>query len=200
MFGARDPAWQADVARVGAPRAFLKEQSLWAIWVYRFGRRVDRRPAGVRHHILLRVYWLLFRIVETLTGISLPKSCLIGKGLRIWHFGGVFINGQAVLGENCTLRQGVTIGNRDEGGGSPIIGDDVELGAYAQILGEVRIGDGCRIGAMALVLSDVPAGATAVGQPARIVTRHTLDVSAASNSRRPGTGAVLADGLRKARI
>jgi serine O-acetyltransferase len=175
MFGARDPAWQADVARVGAPRALLKEQSLWAIWVYRFGRRVDCRPAGIRRDILSRVYWLLFRIVETLTGISLPKSCAIGKGLRIWHFGGVFINGEAVLGDNCTLRHGVTIGNREEGGGSPIIGDNVELGAYAQILGDIRIGNDCKIGAMALVLTDIPAGSTAVGQPARIVTRHALD-------------------------
>jgi serine O-acetyltransferase len=171
MSGARDPAWQADIARVGAPRAFLKEQSLWAIWVYRFGRRVDRRTAGFRRRMLLAVYWFLFRIVETLTGISLPKSCVIGQGLRIWHFGGVFINGQAVLGKNCTLRHGVTIGNREEGGGSPILGDNVELGAYAQILGDVRIGNNCRIGAMALVLTDIPSGSTAVGQPARIVTR-----------------------------
>jgi serine O-acetyltransferase len=139
----------------------------------------------MRRHILLRVYWLLFRIVETLTGISLPKSCPIGKGLRIWHFGGVFINGQAVLGENCTLRHGVTIGNREEGGGSPIIGDNVELGAYAQILGAVNIGDGCKIGAMALVLTDVPTGATAVGQPAHIVARHALNAPLASNSVRP---------------
>jgi len=172
MFRALDPAWQADMARVGATRALIKEQSLWAIWVYRFGRRVDRRPAGVRRDILLRVYWLLFRIVETLTGISLPKSCVIGKGLRIWHFGGIFINGDAVLGENCTLRHGVTVGNREEGGGSPVIGDNVELGAYAQILGCVHIVNDCKIGAMALVLTDVPAGSTAVGQPARIVKRH----------------------------
>jgi serine O-acetyltransferase len=172
MFRALDPAWQADMARVGATRALIKEQSLWAIWVYRFGRRVDRRPAGVRRDILLRVYWLLFRIVETLTGISLPKSCVIGKGLRIWHFGSIFINGDAVLGENCTLRHGVTVGNREEGGGSPVIGDNVELGAYAQILGSVHIGNDCKIGAMALVLTDVPAGSTAVGQPARIVKRH----------------------------
>jgi len=119
MPGARDPDWQADLARIDAPRAFLKEQSLWAIWVYRFGRRVDRRPRGIRRYLFSRLYWLLFRIVETVTGISLPKSCVIGKGLRIWHFGGVFLNGDAVLGENCTLRQGVTIGNREEGGGSP---------------------------------------------------------------------------------
>lgn len=180
MFGARDPDWQADLARVGLSRALFKEQSLWAIWVYRFGRRVDRRPAGLRRKLLTRVYWLLFRVVETATGISLPKSCVIGKGLRIWHFGNVFLHGQAVLGENCTLRQGVTIGNRTEDGGVPVIGRNVELGAYAQVLGGVRIGDGCKIGAMAVVLSDIPSGATAVGQPARIVTTFALHDSVRS--------------------
>jgi serine O-acetyltransferase len=169
MFGGRDPAWQADLARVGAPRALLKEQSLWAIWVYRFGRRVDRRPAGMGRAVLLPIYWFLFRVVETLVGISLPKSCIIGKGLRIWHFGGIFINGQAVIGEHCTLRHGTTIGNRHEGGASPVLGDHVEVGAGAQILGNVHIGNHCTIGAMTLVLTDMPAGATAVGVPARII-------------------------------
>jgi serine O-acetyltransferase len=186
MFGAHDPAWQADLARVGVSRALLKEQSLWAIWVYRFGRRVDRRSAGVRRYILLRIYWLLFRLVETVTGISLPKSCVIGKGLRIWHFGGVFINADAMLGENCTLRHGVTIGNREEGGGSPVLGNNVELGAYAQILGDIRIGNDCKIGAMALVLTDIPPGSTAVGQPARVVTGPTVNPPIiVSNSMRP---------------
>ena len=168
----RDPDWQADLARVGAPRALLKEQSLWAIWVYRFGRRLERRPPGFARTLLLPVYWFLFRSVETLTGISLPKSCVIGGGLRIWHFGGIFINGDAVIGENCTLRHGVTIGNRHEGGPSPVLGDDVELGAYVQILGGVTIGNHCRIGAMALVLTDMPPNSTAVGQPARIILRR----------------------------
>src|ERR1700733_11014181 len=171
MLGGDDPAWQADVARVGLPRAFLKEQSLWAIWVYRFGRRVDQRPAGVHRYILLRVYWFLFRIVETLTGISLPKSCVIGKGLRIWHFGGVFIHQRAAIGENCTLRQGVTIGNRYNDEAAPRLGDNVELGAYAQVLGGVRIGNGCRIGAMTVVITDMPDDSTAVGPHARIILR-----------------------------
>ncbi|HCE07750.1 MAG TPA: serine acetyltransferase, partial [Oxalobacteraceae bacterium] len=70
---------------------------------------------------------------------------------------------------NCTLRQGVTIGNRQEGGPVPVLGDEVELGAYAQVLGGIRIGHGCKIGAMAVVLCDVPDGATAVGAPARII-------------------------------
>ena len=174
MFGAYDPDWQADLARVAAPRPLFKEQSLWTIWVYRFGRRVDRRPAGFRRKLLTRIYWLLFRMAETLTGISLPKSCVIGRGLRIWHFGGVFVHDQAVLGDNCTLRQGVTIGNREEGGAAPVIGNNVEFGAYAQVLGPVSVGDGCKIGAMAVVLNDIPPCATAVGQPARIVAKRPL--------------------------
>ena len=176
MFWASDPAWHADLARVGKPRAWLKEQSLWAIWVYRFGRRVDRLPRGFVKSAFLFVYWFLFRVAETVTGISLPKNCTIGKGLRIWHFGCIFVNADAVIGENCTLRQGVTIGNRHEDGGSPILGDEVDLGAYAQILGDVRVGNRCRIGAMAVVLTNIPDGATAVGQPARVVPYKPVSI------------------------
>lgn len=147
---------------------------MWAIWVYRFGRRVDRRPRGIRKCLFLLGYWFLFRMTETMTGISLPKSCAIGKGLRIWHFGCIFVNGATVIGENCTLRQGVTIGNRREGEGSPVLGDDVDLGAYAQILGKVHIGNRCRIGAMAVVLTDIPDDATAVGQPARVISHKAI--------------------------
>ena len=77
-----------------------------------------------------------------------------------------------MIGQRCTLRQGVTIGNRKEGGPAPWIGDDVEFGAYAQALGGIRIGHGARIGAMAVVLEDVPDGGTAVGAPARLVKRR----------------------------
>lgn len=170
---ARDPDWQADLQRCGMRRALLKEQSLWALWVYRFGRRVDRRPPGIVRRVLTMWYWLLFRAAETLTGIGLPKSAVIGPGLRIWHFGGIFLHPQATLGAGCTLRHGVTIGNREEDGPVPVIGDGVEFGAYAQVLGGVRIGDGARIGALSVVLCDVPAGATAVGVPARIVARQS---------------------------
>ena len=165
----KDPAYQADLARYPR-RPFLKEQSIWAIWVYRFGRRVDARPAGVLRSVYGTVYWPLHRIVETLTGVSLPKGAAIGPGLRIYHFGNVFVHSEVTIGANATLRQGVTIGNRVAGGPVPVLEDDVELGAYAQVLGGVRIGKGAKIGAMSVVLKDVPAGATAVGVPARIVT------------------------------
>jgi serine O-acetyltransferase len=164
-----DQDWQADLQRYPHPRPFLKEQSLWAVWVYRFGRRLDNRPDGLLKRVLTPVYWLLFRVMETLLGISLPKSAVIGPGLRIWHFGGVFIHPDVRIGENCTLRQGVTIGNRIDGGPVPLVGDNVEFGAYAQVLGGIRIGNDCKIGAMSVVLDDVPDGATAVGVPARII-------------------------------
>jgi serine O-acetyltransferase len=164
-----DPDWRADLRRYPTPRPFLKEQSLWAIWVYRFGRRVDRLPRGPRRRLLTTIYWPLCRMVETLIGIDLPKTAVIGPGLRIWHFGNIFIHSDARIGANCTLRHGITIGNRVEGGGAPVIGDNVDLGAYAQVLGDIRIGNDCRIGAMSLVLGDVPDGCTAVGVPARII-------------------------------
>jgi serine O-acetyltransferase len=107
--------------------------------------------------------------VETVTGISLPKEAEIGPGLRIYHFGNIFVHSGAKIGANCTIRQGVTIGNRVLGGPAPVVEDDVEIGAYAQVLGQIRIGRGAKIGAMSVVLQDVPAGATAVGIPARIV-------------------------------
>lgn len=160
--------WASDLARYPR-RPFLKEQSIWAIAVYRFGRWNDARPAGPSAWMFERLYWLLFRIVETATGVSFSKSVEIGPGLKIWHFGGIFINPDVKIGANCTLRQGVTIGNRVEGGPAPVIDDDVEFGAYAQVLGGLHVGRGAKIGAMAVVLHDVPAGATAVGNPARII-------------------------------
>jgi serine O-acetyltransferase len=166
-----DLDWQADLARCGGAAALRREQSLWALRVYRYGRRVDAMPAGWRARWHARGYWLAFRAVETLTGISLPKAARIGPGLRIWHFGNVFVHPDTVIGARCTLRQGVTLGNRVPDGPCPVLEDGVELGAYAQVLGGVRLGAGCKVGAMSVVLRDVPAGATAVGNPARIVDR-----------------------------
>ncbi len=161
-------AYKADRARY-PERAFKREQSLWAIKVYRFGRGNDQRPPGIVRKINDRIYWFWFRIVETLTGCSFTKATEIGQGLRIHHFGNIFIHSGVKIGANCTLRQGVTIGNRVEGGPVPVIGDNVEFGAYAQVLGGIRIGDGAKIGAMSVVLQDVPSGATAVGIPAKIL-------------------------------
>ncbi|MDB5295082.1 MAG: acetyltransferase, partial [Phycisphaerales bacterium] len=160
--------FQADLARYPR-RPFFKEQSIWAIAVYRFGRRVDRRKPGLFRRLAEKRYWLCYRIAETLTGISIPKSVAVGPGLKIHHFGNIFVHKDVVMGANCVLRQGVTIGNRFPDGPVPVLEDDVELGAYAQVLGDVRIGKGAKIGAMSVVLHNIPPYATAVGIPARVV-------------------------------
>ncbi|WP_084604921.1 glycosyltransferase [Desulfonatronum thioautotrophicum] len=165
-------AWAADRARY-PHHAFFREQSLWALAVYRFGQWNDRRKRGPTRWLMDRLYWLLFRIVETLTGVSFTKETVIGPGLRIHHFGNIFIHSQVRMGAGCTLRQGVTIGNKVEHGPVPVIEDNVEFGAYAQVLGDIRIGQGAKIGAMSVVLQDVPPGHTAVGIPARIISPST---------------------------
>lgn len=160
--------WKQDKARYPS-HALVREQSLWAIAIYRYGRWGDTigfKPFRWFHG---RLYWFFFRIVETMTGISFTKLCDIGPGLRIHHFGNIFLHSNVKIGANCTLRQGVTIGNKKEGGGVPVLKDDVEIGAYAQILGPITIGKGAVIGAMSVVLKDVPPGHTAVGIPAKIL-------------------------------
>jgi serine O-acetyltransferase len=161
--------WDCDLARYAMRRPFLREQSIWAVWLYRLGRRFDQHPPGLGKKWRMTFYWLMYRLIETVTVISLPKAAKIGPGLRIWHFGNIFIHPDVVIGANCTLRQGVTIGNRHVDGPVPVLGDNVELGAYAQILGGVKIGNNCRIGAMSVVLQDMPDDSTAVGAPARLI-------------------------------
>jgi serine O-acetyltransferase len=119
-------------------------------------------------------------MVEIATGITLPKSAEIGPGLRIWHFGNIVIHADVKIGSECTLRHGVTIGDRNEDG-VPTLGDRVEIGAYAQILGPISVGNDAKIGCMAVVLRDVPAGATAVGNPARIIPSRIKQVENANS-------------------
>jgi serine O-acetyltransferase len=165
-----DPDFSADMKRY-PPRAVFREQSVWAIFIYRLGRRLFKRKPSLFRSVLLKIHSAFFRIVETSTGISLPVEAQIGPGLRIYHFGNIFVHPDAVIGRNCTLRHGVTIGNVGVQGPVPVIEDDVEFGAYAQVLGKVRVGRGAKIGTLTLVYDDVPAGATVMAGPGRILRR-----------------------------
>ena len=107
------------------------------------------------------------RFIEITTGISIPAACKIGKGFRIHHFGGIIFHPTVEIGDNCTLYQGVTIGDRGGTGRAAIIGNNVLIGAGAKVIGEVIIGDNCVIGANAVVAKSMPAGTTALGTPCR---------------------------------
>lgn len=158
-----------DLERYGGWSAFWREQSLWAVAWYRFGCALERLPIPVVRTVVIKGWWFFFRFIEMLTGVSLPLGAKIGPGLRIWHFGGIFVNSNTVIGANCTMRQGVTLGNRHDDQLAPVLGDNVDLGAYAQVLGPVILGDGAKVGAMSVVLQNVDAGCSAVGVPARII-------------------------------
>lgn len=145
-------------------------QGLWVMLVYRFGQwRYGIRPAFLRKPFSL-IYKLLRTAVQMLAGVELPCETQVGRRLRIEHFGGIVVSGDAVLGDDVVLRQGVTIGlKRTHERGAPRIGNRVDIGAGAKILGNIAIGDDVVIGANAVVLKDVPSGAMAVGIPARIL-------------------------------
>lgn len=133
---------------------------------YRLGRRLLELKVP-----LLGV--MLQRLCEVWTGISIPAEAKIGPGLLILHSGGIVINSKAVIGRDCTLHHGVTIGNRRSGGGSPVIGDRVMIGAGAKVLGEITVGSDSEIGANAVLLESVGHGSIAVGIPARVIrTKH----------------------------
>ena len=147
-------------------------QGMWVMLAYRFGRwRYRVRPALLRKPLSF-IYKLLKIASQIVSGIDLPCETRIGRRLKFEHFGGIIISGDAVLGDDVVVRNGVTIGLRRTGQrGSPVIGNRVDIGAGAKLLGAITIGDDAVIGANAVVLRDVPAGALAVGIPARIILR-----------------------------
>ena len=138
--------------------------------VYRFGVwRMGVRSKLLRAPLSL-AYRMLYRRCRNLYGIELPYSVQVGRRLIIEHQGGIVIHGNTVLGDDCLVRQNCTLGIRNLQAldDAPILGNGVQLGAGATILGKVRLGDGATVGANAVVLTDVPAGALAIGVPARI--------------------------------
>ncbi len=149
-------------------------QGFWALTVYRFGRwRYDVRPALLRKLFSL-LYKLLFKLVQIVTGIELPCEVPIGKNFVIEHSGGIVVSGFARFGDNCRIRNGVVVGlSRVDDPCAPQFGNNVDIGAGAKVLGNIRIGNNVFIGANAVVLSDVPDNCIAVGVPAVVKPRKS---------------------------
>jgi putative colanic acid biosynthesis acetyltransferase WcaB len=112
-------------------------------------------------------------LVEWVLGVELRNKTQVGPGLRLYHGQGLVVHEGTVIGADCTLRQSTTIGNKTLADGTlsgcPVLGDRVDVGANAVILGPVRIGDDAVIGAGSVVVKDVPAGAVVAGNPARVL-------------------------------
>ena len=151
-------------------------QGFWVMLVYRFGRwRYGVRPALLRK-LLSLVYKVLYKLVQILTGIELPCEVVIGRNFVIDHFGGIVISGYAQFGDDCRIRNGVVVGLKNVHEPiAPVIGNNVDIGAGAKVLGNIRIGNNVVIGANAVVLFDVPDNSLAVGVPAIIKQRSSSE-------------------------
>jgi serine O-acetyltransferase len=117
---------------------------------------------------------MLFRRVRNRYGIELPYSAKLGRRVIIEHQGAIVIHGNCEIGDDCIIRQGCTLGNRylDRPEDAPKLGNRVNVGAGAKILGQVVISDDACVGANAVVLKDIGAGETAIGIPAKILKRE----------------------------
>ena len=148
-------------------------QGLWVMVVYRFGRwryGIQNRWLRLPFSILYKILKLLSQI---LTGIDLPCEVTVGRRFKIEHFGDIIISGDTVFGDDVVIRNGVTVGlKRTNERGAPLIGNRVDIGTGAKILGSIRIGDDVTIGANAVVLQDVPPNSLAIGVPAQIRSRR----------------------------
>lgn len=149
----------------------LTIQGIWATIVYRFGYWVHHNFKMPLIRFFLKIIaFIAFKFTEIITGISIPFSVQIGKGFYIGHFGGIFINGQTKIGNNCSVGTGVVIGTKGLGNReTPNIGNNVFIGVGAKVLGDIKIGDNVKIGANAVVITDVPNDVTVVGIPAKII-------------------------------
>jgi serine O-acetyltransferase len=157
----RDPAARSRL------EVFLCYPGLWAVWIHRVSHGLWRAKLRLPARILSQ-------IARFHTGVDIHPCALLGRRLFIDHATGVVIGETAIVGNDVTIYQGVTLGGTGKGHGKrhPTVCDRVFIGNNANVLGNITIGENSRVGAGSVVLSDVPPDSTVVGVPAHIVYRN----------------------------
>lgn len=148
-------------------------QGFWALFWHRFGNWRMDRPKPLRMPLTV-IYRVMYKATQWWGGIDLPYTVRVGRRVRLEHFGGMILVGQAI-GDDVILRQNTTLGlaSLDRPKERPVIGNRVEVGVGAVILGRIHVGDDAIVGANAVVVKDVPAGAIVGGVPARLLRMRT---------------------------
>lgn len=151
--------WQKIAGCIGSP-------GVQTVVVYRFGQWA-RLQSKVLRCVLDPIYWSCSVLIRIAWGIDLPRAAKIGPGLYIGHFGGITISRAAIIGRDCNLSQGITIGvsGTADKAGVPVIGDDVYIAPGARLFGPITVGSNVKIGANAVIYKDVPDNAVVVLDP-----------------------------------
>lgn len=151
-----------------------------ALAMYRFGVWRMGIQSGMLRMPLNLLYRFMHRSIRNHYGIELHSTAKLGRRVVIAHQGSIVIHEFAEIGDDCIIRQGVTLGaagqySVDE---APRLGRGVTLGAGAVLVGSVKVGDGAKIGPNAVVIADVPAGSLAFAPPAKVITQGGFDQKA----------------------
>lgn len=143
--------------------------------VHRFGTFVHTLPRSIVRKPLVLAYRTGYVFCRNFYGIELPYTVKVGQNVVIEHQGGIVIHGNSEIGDDCIIRQGVTLGNRHLSAplDAPKLANGVNVGAGAKLLGGINIGSHVNIGANSVVLHDVADLDTVVGIPARVLPRDT---------------------------
>ena len=153
-------------------RALLINESFIVCFWFRIGCYLK-----AKHNIFSKMLLVFIRIIHLLncrwTGIQIPIGTNVGPGLYFNHFSSIVIAQSAIIGSNCTVFQGVTIGRTWNGSAPPNIGDNCIICAGAKIVGDVKIGNNVVVGANAVVTKDVPAGCVVAGIPAQVISEDS---------------------------
>ncbi|MBI3474540.1 MAG: serine O-acetyltransferase [Acidobacteria bacterium] len=157
----RDPAPKSRL------EVLLCYPGLHAVWIYRLTHQLYRAR-------LFLVARLISQWARAITGVEIHPGAEIGKRLFIDHGMGVVFGETAVVGDDVTIYQGVTLGGtgKDKGKRHPTIRNGVVIGAGAQVLGNITVGENSRVGAASVVIDDVPDNSTIVGVPGHIIFRN----------------------------
>jgi len=155
-------------------KAFIRHLLFGETYRYIFWMRTCSffKASSVFKYTLYPIARVILRHYSYKLGISIPYSTKIGDGLFIGHFGGVVVNGGVIIGDNCNISQGVTIGSAGRHGDKkfPKIGNNVFIGPGAKIVGGVKIGNNVAIGANSVVVKDVPDMSVVAGVPGKVIS------------------------------
>ena len=159
-----DSIMSRDPAAKNRTEVVLLYSGFHALLMYRLAHSMNKKGMEIPARAVSQ-------LAKFFTGIEIHPGAQIGKGLFIDHGSGVVIGETAIIGDNCTIYQGVTLGGtgKDKGKRHPTIGNNVMIGCGAKVLGPFTVGDNSKIAANAVVLSAVPENSTCVGVPARVV-------------------------------